>query len=140
MTHVVYKDHYLNACPPDELVGWCHNCETWQRGRHRSIAVVKSDRPPGAAYRFGCVNRCYMESWDMGIWTCPCPEHRWWHLTEDEAELEAAEHERTLGASLMGKDPHEPRPCWQEVHGDRADHQCESYVNEPCPHEDLAKT
>jgi hypothetical protein len=62
--------------PTPLAVGWCHNCETWQRGstaRWRFIAWT-------GTYEWVCV-RCDDELWGRDVWlagdgnslnACPC--------------------------------------------------------------------
>lgn len=131
MSHTVWAAGYLNPCPPDDLIGWCHTCETWQRGRDKTVAIVKTRH--GVGFSFGCTNGCHMEAWDMGIWSCPCPDHIAW---EDE-DREAFLRERAIGRVAAGLDPEpDDQPCWDDLYADRADHQCESYISEACPHAD----
>lgn len=57
--------------PAPDLVGWCHNCETWQRGEDASVAIWRSLGDVG--YVFVCPT-CGDEPWGVGVWTCRCAD------------------------------------------------------------------
>lgn len=120
-SHVVWGQGYLDACPPDDLIGWCHHCETWQRGRDKRVSIVRREGSVG--YSFGCTNGCHMETWSIGVWTCSCSDHVGWD-DWDQPDSDEPPDWRI--------DPDEP--CWDDLYADRADHQCQSYIGAPCPH------
>ena len=91
--------------PDDDEVGWCHSCETHQRGRHARWVELYWN--PGW-WAWVCV-RCDGEPWGIGVWGCKCAE-----CVEDPA-LEGSE-------------------CWQRVFGGCADALCSRYPEvEGCP-------
>lgn len=49
--------------PSPDAVGWCHNCETWQRGSAARWQYV--DWAEG--YEWLCVV-CDDEPWGLGVW------------------------------------------------------------------------
>jgi hypothetical protein len=91
----------LASRPAADLVGWCHHCETWQRGRH--ARWVRLWWYPG--WDWVCVN-CDGEPWSLGVWSCRC-------VRCEPGESEYRDDE-----------------CWESAHGRCADALCVSYDSE----------
>ena len=95
----------LRVRPGDEVVGWCHSCETWQRGRDARWLEMRWS--PGL-WTWACVN-CDDEPWAFGVWSCWCVRCE----PEEEADPDAK--------------------CWEVARGRCADAQCETIgVGERC--------
>lgn len=53
-----------NARPDQDAVGWCHSCETHQRGAHARLVELPWMR---GTLAWVCVY-CDDEPWDLGVW------------------------------------------------------------------------
>jgi hypothetical protein len=88
--------------PAADAVGWCHNCETWQRGRDARWQEMWWQR---GSWDWVCV-RCDGEPWGLGVWRCSC--------------LSCSADDETMGVE----------PCWKVAYSRCADALCVAYG--PC--------